>query len=147
MRFDQSETFEAGVIIAPAAYDDDNTLASFALGKAQSATILIAVGVGGITFSAVNKVEFKLTHSDTTDGSFTAVTQDDIVGVDVGEGGIVRSLVEAHAAPTVTKVGYKGRKGFLRLLAEFAGTHGSATPMSATVLTGNLDRVEPVAPS
>lgn len=143
MRFDQSEAFSASVLLPAAAYDADNTPAAVALGKAQSATILIEVGAGGITFSDTNKVEFKLTHCDTTDGSYTAVAQADVVGVTVGEGGIVRSLVEAHAAGTVTKLGYTGRKGFIKLLADFSGTHGTATPMSAVVLTGNLDRIEP----
>ena len=143
MRFDQSETFSAAVLLPAAAYDADNTPASVALGKAQSATILISVGVGGITFSGANKVEFKLTHADATDGSFTAVTQDDIVGATVGAGGIIASLTAEQAAATVSKIGYKGRKGFLQLLADFSGTHGTATPMSAVVLTGELDRIAP----
>lgn len=143
MRFDQSETFTGAVILPAAAYDADNSPASVALGKAQSATVIISVGEGGITFSSTNKVEFKLTHSDVTGSDFTAVTQDDVVGVTVGEGGIVRALVAAHATPSVTLVGYKGRKGFLRLLADFSGTHGTATPMSADVILGNLDRVAP----
>lgn len=143
MRFDRSETFLAAVLLPAAAYAADNTPAAVALGKAQSATILIDVGVGGITFSGTNKVEFTLTHCDTVDGSYTAVEQADVVGVTVGAGGIVRSLIAAHAAASVTLVGYKGRKGFLKLLADFSGTHGTATPMSATVLTGDLDRVAP----
>lgn len=143
MRFDQSETFEVAALVPPAVYSADPTPPAIALGKAQSATILISVGVGGITFSGTNKVEFILTHSDATDGTYTAVTQDDVEGVTVTEGGIVRSLVAAHAAPTITKLGYKGRKGFLKLLPDFSGTHGAGTPMSAVVVIGNLDRIAP----
>lgn len=143
MRYDQSETFTADYLLPPASYSADNTPASVDLGKAQSATIALQVGVGGITFSGTNKVEYKLTHSDVTDSGFTAVAQADVVGVTVEEGGIVRSLVAAHAAPSATLVGYRGRKQFLRLLADFSGTHGSPTPMSALVLRGNLDRVDP----
>lgn len=142
MRFDQSQSFTAGFLLPPAAYDADNTPASFDNGTAQSATILVEVGAGGITFSDTNKVEFKLTHSD-NNSDFTAVAQADVVGVTVGEGGIVRSLVAAHATPSVTLVGYKGRKRYLRLLADFSGTHGAATPMAVTVLRGGLDRVNP----
>lgn len=145
MRFDQSETFTAGFLLPPAEYDADNTPASFDNGKAQSATILVEVGVGGITFSGDNKVEFKLTHSDVTGSGFDPVTQADVVGVTVGEGGIIRSLVAAHATPSVTIVGYKGRKQFLRLLADFSGTHGDPTPMAVTVIRGNLDRIDPPA--
>ena len=143
MRFDQSEAMAASVLLPAAAYNADNTPAEIALGKAGSATILIEVGVGGITFSGTNKVEFKLTHADTAGGSYTAVAQTDVVGVTVGADGIVRELIAAHATPTVTKLGYVGRKGFIKLLADFSGTHGTATPMSAVVVSGNLDRVAP----
>lgn len=143
MRFDQSEGFTAAVLLPAAAYNADNTPASVDLGKAQSATVLIEVGVGGITFSGTNKVEFKLTHSDEEDANFAAVEQADVVGPTVGTGGIVRELIAAHAAPSVVKVGYVGRKRYLRLLADFSGTHGTATPMSSVVVIGNLDRVAP----
>lgn len=143
MRFDQSQSVTAGVLLPAAAYDADNTPAAFDIGKAQACTILINVGVGGITFSSTNKVEFKLTHCDTSGGDYTAVTQADVVGATVGEGGIVRSLVAAHATPSVAVVGYVGRKQFLKLLADFSGTHGAATPMSATAVRGLLDRVAP----
>ena len=143
MRFDQSQQLQAKVLLPAAAYNADNTPAEVTLDKAQSATILIEVGVGGITFSGTNKVEFKLTHGDTPGGDFTAVEQDDVVGVTVGEGGIVRSLIAAHGTPSVTAIGYKGRKGILKLLADFSGTHGTATPMSAVAVLGNLERIAP----
>jgi hypothetical protein len=145
MRFDQSEALSAGVLLPAAAYNADNTPASFDIGKADACTVLIEVGVGGITFSGSNKVEFILTHSDVTGSGFTAVTQADVVGVTVGTGGIVRELVAAHASPSVTVIGYRGRKQFLRLLADFSGTHGAATPMSAVAIRGRLDRVAPPA--
>lgn len=143
MRFDQSQSFTAGFLLPPAAYNADNTPATFDNGTAQSATILVNVGVGGITFNATDKVEFVLTHSDVSDSGFTAVTQNDVVGVTVTGSGIVRSLVAAHTTPTATLIGYKGRKRYLRLLADFSGTHVTATPMSAVVVLGNLDRVNP----
>lgn len=132
------------MLLPAAAYSADNTPASVDLGTVQSATVLIEVGVGGITFSGTNKVEFILSHSDVTGSGFEPVTQADVVGATVGTGGIVRELIAAHASPSVTKVGYVGRKRYLRLLADFSGTHGTATPMSAVVVTGNLDRIAPV---
>lgn len=123
--------------IAPAALAADNTPVSLERLGYQSLTYFIHVGVGGITFDATNKVEFTMTHSD--DGTtWTAVEDDDVkitlpdgTAGTVGTGGIVRSLVAAHAAATVTKVGYIGHKKYTRLLADFSGTHGAATPMSA----------------
>lgn len=144
MRVDQSQLFTAGFLLPPAAYNADNSPATFDIGLADSATIALQVGVGGITFSGTNKVEFVLSHSDAASSGFEPVEQEDVVGVSGVEDGIVRALVSAHATPSVTLIGYKGRKRYLRLLADFSGTHGTATPISAAVLRGNLDRINPV---
>lgn len=125
------------VALPAAAYDADNTPAAIDLQGFESAVVAISVGVGGITFTGTNKVEFKLTHSD-DDSSYSAVTVADVLGLDsVGTGGIIHSLTAAHAAATVTKVGYIGGKRYLKLLADFGGTHASPTPMAATVIKGN----------
>lgn len=131
------------VAIAPAALDADNTPAAVDLIGYHAALLLIQVGVGGITFDATNKVEFKLTHAD-ADDVYSAVTDADVVlgqGADasVGTGGIVKSLVAAHAAADVTVIGYRGSKRKLKLLADFSGTHGTATPIAATVLKGHAE--------
>ncbi|RTL96152.1 hypothetical protein EJV44_11275 [Ancylobacter aquaticus] len=123
--------------IPPAAYAADNTPAAVDIKGFDSAMLSIHVGVGGITFSGTNKIEFKLTHSD-DDSTYAAVTIDDVQGIaSVGAGGIIKSLIAAHAAPTITRVGYVGNKRYLKLLADFSGTHGTATPLSATVVKGH----------
>lgn len=137
MRIDQSQELSAGFLLPPAVYDADNTPAAFDIGQAESCTLFVNVGVGGITFTSTNKVEFKLTHSDDNE-TFTAVAQGDVVGPTVGTGGIIRSLVAAHAAASVTEVGYVGRKRYLKLLADFGGTHSTGTPMSALAVRGRL---------
>lgn len=123
-------------VIAPAVLAADNTPANIDLAGFNSAMLAISVGVGGITFNGTNKVEFKLTHSD--DGTtFEAVTDDDVQGVEAVEaGGIVLALKAAHADPSVHKVGYIGYRRYLRLLADFSGTHGTGTAISATVIKG-----------
>lgn len=136
--------------IAPATYDADNTPAAISLGGLRSAMVKIHVGVGGITFTDTNKIEFKLTHAEAkADGSapdsidYVAVEQADVQGVTVGTGGIVRALTAAHAASSITRVGYVGDKGYLKLLADFGGTHSAGTPIAATVEGIALER--PVA--
>lgn len=125
------------VLVAVAALDADNTPAAIDLQGFSSAEILLAIGVGGITFSGTNKVEFKLTHSD-DDSDYTAVEAKDVLGeASVGSGGIIKSLIAAHAAAAVYRFGYKGGKRYLKLLADFSGTHGAATPIAAIVLRGN----------
>ena len=126
-----------------AANDADNTPAAVDIGNYDAAIVSIAVGVGGITFSTTNKVEFKLTHSN-DNSSYEAVTMADVTGVSaVGTGGIIKSLVAAHAAAAVYNVGYIGGKRYLKLLADFDGTHGAATPLAAVVV-GAEPRVAPV---
>ena len=80
-------------------------------------------------------MEFVLTHS-TDDSTYTAVTDDDMIGVTGITGGIIKSLIAAHAAGAVYAYGYRGGKRYLKLLADFSGTHGTGTPFAATVVKG-----------
>jgi hypothetical protein len=130
--------------IPPAVYSADNTPAAIDLYGYDTAMIALHIGAGGITFTGTNKVEFKLTHSD--DGvTYDAVTADDVQGVaSVGAGGIVEALTAAHADPSITRIGYAGYRRYLKLLADFSGTHGTGTAISATVIKGN-PRHSPVA--
>ena len=140
---DMHSGVSVATLIAAAALNADNTPVAVDLAGYQSAEILLAIGAGGITFSGSNKVEFVLTHSD-DDSTYTAVATADMIGVTVASGGIIKSLVAAHAAGASYRFGYKGGKRYLKLLADFSGTHGTATPIAAMALLGEPD-VEPVA--
>lgn len=123
------------IAIDPAVLAADNTPGAVAMTDFQCATLALAIGVGGITFTGTNKIEFVLTHSD--DGvTYTNVTDDDVIKdafcPATITNGIVRSLTAAHAAATVQKLGYVGGKAFTKLLADFSGTHGTGTAISAT---------------
>ena len=123
--------------LAPAVYEADNTPAVVDLLGFNSAAIVLHIGAGGITFTGTNKIEFKLTHSD-DDSTYTAVTLDDVQGVaSVGTGGIIKALTAAHATADVTKLGYVGNRRYLKLLADFGGTHSAGTPLSAIVIKGH----------
>lgn len=112
----------------------DNTPAAIDLQGYNAAEIVLNIGIGGITFSGTNKIEFKLTHSD-DDSTYAAVTVDDVLGLaSVGTGGIINSMVAAHAAAAVYRVGYKGGKRYLKILADFSGTHGAGTPVAVNVI-------------
>lgn len=130
-------------IIGPAAFAADNVPAAIDIKGFDSAMLAIHVGAGGIVFGGTNKIEFKLTHSD-DDVTYDAVTAVDVQGVAAVEaGGIVLAVRTAHADTTIHRVGYIGRKRYLKLLADFSGTHGTATPLAATVIKGHA-RVNPV---
>lgn len=134
------------VSIGPASLAADNTPVAVDRQGYDSLTYEIGVGVGGITFDATNKIEFKLTASD--DGTtYTAVTDADVLmpaGQTVGAGGIVRSLTAAHAAASIVKIGYIGNKRYTKMLADFSGVHGTATPICVTALLGHPARA-PIA--
>lgn len=120
------------VAIGAAALDDDNTPAAIDVRGFRSVNIDLDIGVGGITFTTNNKVEYVLTHSD-DNVSYSQVTDADMIGVTGIANGIIKSLTAAHAAASVHRYGYRGGKNYLKLLANFSGSHASPTPMSASV--------------
>lgn len=132
---DQSDILFPVVALGPIVLDADNVPVAVDLDGYEAAMIEVAVGVGGITFTDSNKIEFKLTHSD-DNSTYAAVVAADVQGVTPATGGIIKSLVAAHAAATVNKIGYIGRKRYLKILADFSGTHGTGTPICVTVVKG-----------
>lgn len=131
-------------VLTPAVLSADTASAAIDLAGFNSAEFALTIGAGGITFDATNKVEFKLTESDASGGIFTAVDAADVLGVTVAAGGIVKSLVAAHAAVEVLRFGYRGYKRFLKLTADFSGTHGTGTAISCVLVKGT-PAVAPVA--
>lgn len=125
-------------VIGPAVLTADNTPAALDLAGFNSAMILLSVGAGGITFTTTNKIEFVVTHSD-DDVTYTNVTDADMQGVTGITSGIVRSLTAAKAAADTapTELGYIGNKRYLKVLADFSGTHSTGTPISVVLVKGN----------
>ena len=121
----------------------DNTPVAVDGAGYNSATLVLDIGSGGITFSGTNKIEFVLTHSD-DDVTYTAVTDADMINLTGISGGIIKSLIAAHASAAVYKFGYRGGKRHRKLLADFSGTHGTGTPIGAHWLLGE-PAVAPVA--
>ena len=130
-------------LIGAATLAADNTPAAVDLSGFNGAEILLAIGAGGITFSGTNKVEFVLTHSD-DNSTYSNVTDADMLGVTGITSGIIKSLIAAHAAAASYRYGYIGGKRYLKLLADFSGTHGTGTPIAAMVIKGE-PLVEPAA--
>ena len=130
---DKSKDIAVKELISPATLTADNTPTAVDVSGARDAAIIIGVGVGGITFTASNKIEFVLTHSN-DDTTYDNVTDSDVIGVIGVTGGIIKTLKTAHAAADVTKIGYVGNRKYVKLLADFSGTHGTGTPIAAYVL-------------
>lgn len=100
-----------------------------------AAELLLDIGIGGITFTAANKIEFSLEHANEADQSdATTVTDADLLGVSGTADGIVKALTAAHAAATVSRFGYRGGKRYVRLTATFSGEHATGTLIAALLL-------------
>lgn len=125
--------------IFPKIWAADSTVVTMDRQGYESAELVLDIGIGGITFDATNKIEFKLQHSD-DDSSYSNVADGDMKGVPAGiTSGIIKSLIAAHAAETVSRFGYIGGKRYLQLLADFSGTHGTGTGLCALLLLGNAN--------
>jgi len=134
--FDLATRVNLAEAIAPGTYSADTTPAAVDRQGFESMTLELAIGVGGITFSGTNKIEFVWTHSD--DGAtFTSVADSDLLGVTGVSNGIVKALTAAKAASDVTKIGYVGNKRYHKLLADFSGTHGTGTGIQAAFILGH----------
>lgn len=116
-------------ILGPASLSADNVPVAIDMaGQRNGCLVCISIGVGGIVFTGVNKIEFKVTHSNDPVSGFVDVAAADILG----EGGaivtgIVKALVAAHPAAAEYRFGYVGGKRYLKVLADFSGVHGTGT--------------------
>lgn len=129
-------SLKAAIALAAATLSDDATGTAIDRLGFESLTFALSIGVGGITFTNSNKIEFVLEHSD-DNSTYAAVAQKDVLGVTLATGGIVRALKTAHAAASMTRFGYIGDKRYVRLSADFGGTHGTGTPIAAVAILGH----------
>ena len=147
MMKDTHSGFLAAVAIAAAALDADVNGATVDLKGFDSCTFVLSVGVGGITFSATNRIRFVMEESD--DGSaWNTVLDRDIIGQAASvTDGIVLALTSAHASAMAYRFGYKGYKRYVRLVADFNGTHGTGTPVAAVAILRGMDNPQSGQPA
>lgn len=134
--------------IGPVVLAADNTPAAIDTRGYDAVEILLGIGIGGITFTADDRITIELSHSD-DNAAYEAPAITDLLGVasvSAGASGysVVKSLVAAHAAAADYRFGYVGGKRYLKLLFNFAGTHGAGTPLHAVFL-GLHPALAPVA--
>lgn len=133
---EQHNTLKTVSAVTPGLYDADTVGQIVDRLGFGSVTFALQVGVGGITFTATNRIDALLEHSEDGD-AWSPVPAAQVVGqIGLADDGIVRSFRSAHAAPSVTRFGYIGDNRFTRLTADFNGTHGTATPVSAVAILG-----------
>ena len=130
--------------LAPAERGSDANGTGVDLQGFESATVVIDMGAEGITLSSTNKIEIELEHSD-DNSTFTDVTSSaDVIGATPDSSGVIATFDDPAEAPAIASVGYIGGKRYIRAVANFSGTHGTATPMSVSVIKGHA-RKNPVS--
>ena len=120
--------------LAPAARDADANGTGVDLQGYENVAIVVDSGAEGITLSGTNKIEFELEHSD-DDSTYTDCESSDINGT-LGSGGLFLTLDANGETPQISEIEYLGSKRYVRVVANFSGTHGTATPCSAFVILG-----------
>lgn len=120
--------------IAPAVLDADANGSSVDTQGYENVAIVVDSGVEGITLSGTNKIEFELEHSD-DNSSWSDAESADVNGT-LGSGGIFLTLDDNAESPQISEIEYLGSKRYVRVVANFSGTHGAGTPVSAFVILG-----------
>ena len=123
--------------IAPVVGSSDTNGTGVDLQFFESATAVVDTGVEGDTLSSSVKIDFKLEDSD-DNSTFTAVTSSlHVTDGSVDSNGIFLTLDANAETPQVTSIGYVGGKRYLRVVADFTGTHSNGTPIAATIIKGS----------
>ena len=120
--------------IAPIAADADANGTGVDTQGFENVAIVVDTGVEGITLSGTNKIEFELEHSD-DDSTYVDASSADVNGT-LGAGGLFLTLDANAETPQISEIEYLGTKRYVRVVANFSGTHGTATPISAFVILG-----------
>lgn len=104
----------------------------------KSALFLLDVAIGGITFTGVNSITVEMLNSD-DNVTFTDVPITSVVGPSDAAltSGVVKSWTALKAAATLNAICYRGGKRYVKLIANYNGTHGTGTALGAWVLLGD----------
>ena len=103
----------------------------------EGAMVVVSVGAEGDTLSSSVKIDFKLEESD-DDSTYSAVTSSSSVSDgSVDSSGIFATFDDNAEAPAVASIGYLGGKRYIRVVADFSGTHSNGSPVAALVIKGH----------
>jgi hypothetical protein len=102
----------------------------------ESAVIVVPTGIEGVTLSSSVKIDFKLEESS-DNSTFTAVSDNtSVTDGAVDANGIFSTLDANGETPQISVIGYVGGSRYIRVVADFTGTHSTGTPIAAQVIRG-----------
>ena len=120
--------------IAPVVADADANGTGVDTQGYENVAIVVDTGIEGITLSSTNKIEFELEHSD-DDSTYVDAESSDVNGT-LGANGLFLTLDANAESPQISEIEYLGTKRYVRVVANFSGTHGTGTPIAASVILG-----------
>ena len=123
--------------LAPAVRTADANGTGIDLQGFESATIVVDTGAEGVTLSSSVKIDFKLEDSD-DDSTYSAVTSaTHVTDGTVDSSGIFLTLDANAETPQVASIGDVGGKRYVRVVADFTGSHSTGTAVAASVIKGH----------
>ena len=134
---DLANNISAVQSLAPAVRTSDTNGTGVDLQGFESATIIVDTGAEGVTFSGSVKIDFKLEESS-DDSTYTAVTSATAVtDGTVDSNGVFLTLDDNAETPQIASIGYVGGARYIRVVADFTGSHSTGTPVAASVIKGS----------
>lgn len=134
---DLANNISAAQSLAPAVRTSDTNGTGVDLQGFESATIIVDTGAEGVTLSTSVKIDFKLEESS-DDSTYTAVTSATAVtDGTVDSNGVFLTLDDNAETPQIASIGYVGGARYIRVVADFTGSHSTGTPVAASVIKGS----------
>ena len=131
---DLANNISAAQSLAPAVRTSDTNGTGVDLQGFESATIIVDTGAEGVTLSTSVKIDFKLEESS-DDSTYTAVTSATAVtDGTVDSNGVFLTLDDNAETPQIASIGYVGGARYIRVVADFTGSHSTGTPVAASVI-------------
>lgn len=122
--------------LAPAVRSADANGSGVDLQFFEGAFAIFDIGAEGDTLSSSVKIDVKLEHSDDNSSWSAVSSSSDVTDGSVDSDGIWATFDDNAEAPAVKGIGYVGGKRYLRVVADFSGTHSNGSPCSAMIIKG-----------
>ena len=130
---DLANSISVAQSLAPAVRTSDANGTGIDLQGFEGGTVVVDTGAEGVTLSGSVKIDFKLEESS-DDSTYTAVTSSTAVtDGTVDSNGIFLTLDDNAETPQVATIGYVGGSRYIRVVADFTGSHSTGTAVAASV--------------
>jgi hypothetical protein len=127
-------------ILIPAVRTADATSSAVDLQDDLACVLLAHVGLSGDTLSGSVKIEFEVQHSD-DNSSYSACADADLSAAVTGTNTGTFAVVDAAADDEqMYKVAYIGNKRYLKVVANFTGTHTNGCPVAVEAVLKNMKK-------